>query len=129
MLLDPHLLIPEDYPGIPLMMDLTLHLFPAVFLWIDFLAFDTQFKRSDSHVKVIGGFAVFYFVWSWYCQSVNGFWAYPFLADFNLLMRTAFFAGSGLLCWGMYEVGAKIHLKIHGRRLPILQAKETYLMQ
>lgn len=127
MLLDPHLLIPKDIPGIPLMMDLTLHLFPAVFLWIDFLVFDIQFRRSDSHVRVIGGFALFYFVWSWYCKTVNGFWAYPFLADFNLPMRIGFFAGSGILCWGMYEVGAIVHAKIHYAAQ--LKPKESHLKQ
>ncbi|KAI9467979.1 MAG: FAR-17a/AIG1-like protein [Benjaminiella poitrasii] len=113
ILVDPHLLIPKDFPGIPLLLDCTLHLFPAVFLWIDFLAFDVEFKRSNAHVGVIYVFTVFYFVWSWYCQNVNGYWAYPFLAEFSLLMRVNFFAGSGLLCWGMYEFGAKIHNKIH----------------
>ncbi|KAI7899693.1 FAR-17a/AIG1-like protein [Cokeromyces recurvatus] len=113
MLLDPHLLIPKDLPGIPLILDCTLHLFPAVFLWIDFLAFDIDFKRSNTHVGMISAFTLFYFAWSWYCQHVNGYWAYPFLAEFTLFMRIGFFVGSGLLCWGMYEIGAKIHDKIH----------------
>lgn len=114
MLMDPHLIIPQDIERIPLLLDFTLHLFPAVFLWIDFLVFDVQFKRSNSHVVIIYGFALFYFIWSWYCKYVNGYWVYPFLAEFNLPMRIAFFAGSGIFCWGMYEFGALIHYKIHG---------------
>ncbi|KAI8067683.1 FAR-17a/AIG1-like protein [Gilbertella persicaria] len=117
MLLDPHLLIPEDIPGIPLFLDFTLHLFPAVFLWIDFLAFDVEFKRSNRHVGVIYGFAAFYYVWSWYCQSVNGYWPYPFLGSFTLGMRTAFFVGAGILAWGMYEFGAIVHQKMHAVHL------------
>lgn len=113
MFMDPKFLIPEDIPRIPIILDMTLHLFPAVFLWIDFLVFEVQFKRSNSHVKVIYGFAVFYYVWSWYCFSQNGYWAYPFLGDFNLPLRTAFFAGSGIFCSIMYEIGAVIHSKIH----------------
>ncbi|KAF1801631.1 FAR-17a/AIG1-like protein [Mucor lusitanicus] len=115
ILIDPHLLIPKDMPGIPLLLDCTLHLFPAVFLWIDFLAFEVDFKRSNAHVGVIYAFAAFYFCWSWYCYQVNGFWAYPFLAEFSLPMRVAFFAGSGVFCWGMYEFGAKVHYKLHAQ--------------
>lgn len=113
MFLDPTFLIPKDIPRIPLILDMTLHLFPAVFLWFDFLVFDVQFKRSTSHIKIIYAFAVFYYVWSWYCQHVNGYWVYPFLGEFNLALRTAFFAGSGILCMFMYEAGAIVHSKIH----------------
>ncbi|OBZ87677.1 hypothetical protein A0J61_04277 [Choanephora cucurbitarum] len=113
MLLDPHLIIPKDIPSPPLLLDFTLHLFPAIFLWIDFLVFNAEFKRSSRHVGVIYGFAAFYYVWSWYCQTVNGYWPYPFLGDFTLVMRTAFFVGAGVLAWGMYEFGALVHRKIH----------------
>lgn len=131
-LIDPHLLIPKDVPGIPILFDFTLHLFPAVFLWIDFLAFEVDFKRSNAHVCVINGVAAFYFVWSWYCQHVNGYWAYPFLGEFNLLFRIAFFAGSGILCWGIYEFSARIHELIHatkGIAARSLKEKELRLKQ
>lgn len=113
MFMDPKFLIPEDIPRIPILLDMTLHLFPAVFLWIDFLVFDVQFKRSTTHIKIIYAFALFYYGWSWYCYSVNGYWVYPFLSEFNLPVRTAFFAASGVLCMCMYEVGAIVHNKIH----------------
>ena len=113
MFMDPHFLIPEDIERIPIILDMTLHLFPAVFLWIDFLVFDIEFKRSNSHIRVIYAFATFYYFWSWYCFKVNGYWAYPFLSEFNFPLRTAFFAGSGLFCMMMYETGALIHSKIH----------------
>jgi hypothetical protein len=132
ILTDPHLLIPKDMPGIPLLLDCTLHLFPAVFLWIDFLLFDIEFKRSNLHVGLIYGFAAFYFVWSWYCQHINGYWPYPFLADFSLLMRTLFFVFSGVFCWCMYEFGAMVHGKIHGvaqRKFNQLKEKESRLKQ
>jgi hypothetical protein len=129
MLMDPHLIIPKDMPGIPLLLDFTLHLFPAVLLWIDFLVFDVHFKRSNSHVVIIYVFALFYFVWSWYCKYVNGYWVYPFLAEFNLPMRIAFFAGSGIFCWGMYEFGAMIHHKMHGAAVVQEKKKSNKLKQ
>ncbi|KAI8981817.1 FAR-17a/AIG1-like protein [Mycotypha africana] len=113
MLVDPNLLLPKDSPGIPLLLDLTLHLFPALFLWIDFLVFDIEFKRSNAHVGTIAIFSIFYFFWSWYCQFKNGFWVYPFLEAFSLPLRLGFFVGSGTLCWCMYELGAIIHSKLH----------------
>lgn len=127
VLIDPHLLMPKDMPGIPLILDFTLHLFPAIFLWIDFLAFEADFKRSNTHVFVISAFTVFYFVWSWYCYNINGYWAYPFLGDFTLPMRVGFFAGSGILCWGMYELGAKVHRRIHA--VKVTKEKDARLTQ
>jgi hypothetical protein len=113
MMMDPHLLIPEDIILIPLPLDFSLHLFPALFLWVDFLVFDLDFARSNAHVFMIYSFAAFYFVWSWYCQTINGYWPYPFLGDFTDTMRAGFFVGCGSLCWCMYEAGAFIHSKLH----------------
>ncbi|CEP15021.1 hypothetical protein [Parasitella parasitica] len=120
-LIDPHLLVPEDVPGIPFLLDCAFHLFPAVFLWVDFLAFDIDFKRSNAHVGVIYGFAVFYFCWAWICYQVNGFWAYPFLGELSTSMRAAFFVASGVLCWAMYEFGARVHHKIHAKAILLKQ--------
>jgi hypothetical protein len=113
MMMDPHLLIPDDIILIPLPLDFSLHLFPALFLWVDFLVFDLDFARSNAHVFMIYSFAAFYFVWSWYCQTINGYWPYPFLGDFTDTMRVGFFVGCGSLCWCMYEAGAFIHSKLH----------------
>ncbi|KAI9247051.1 FAR-17a/AIG1-like protein-domain-containing protein [Sporodiniella umbellata] len=127
LMLDPKLLMPEDMPPISLDVDFALHLFPALFLWLDFLMFDIHFVRSQAHILVIAAFTVFYFVWSWYCYSINGMWPYPFLGDFTFLMRSGFFIGSGLLCWLMYEVGAYVHTKLH--RNPKKDKKKGRLQQ
>ncbi|ORE06149.1 hypothetical protein BCV72DRAFT_292331 [Rhizopus microsporus var. microsporus] len=120
LLIDPRLLVPEDLPRIPLLLDFTLHLFPAIFLWIDFLMFDIDFVRSNAHVLVIYSFTLFYFIWSSYCHSKNGYWPYPFLGDFTLWMRIGFFVMSGVLCWGMYELGAAVHARLH--RKPVVKS-------
>ncbi|KAI8640626.1 FAR-17a/AIG1-like protein [Parasitella parasitica] len=100
-LVDPHLIIPGDVPDTSLLVDCAFHLFPALFLWIDFLAFEIDFKRSNAHVRVIYGFAVFYFLWAWFCYQLNGFWVYPFLDQLSMSMRAAVFATSGVLCWAI----------------------------
>lgn len=127
ILIDPRLLIPDELPRIPLILDFTLHLFPAVFLWIDFLMFDIEFVRSKAHIILIAVFTLCYFVWSWYCQSVNGYWPYPFLGEFTFWMRAGFFVSSGMLCWGMYEVGAAIHATLHKKQK--IETKKGRLQQ
>ncbi|KAI9279430.1 FAR-17a/AIG1-like protein [Umbelopsis sp. AD052] len=111
--LDPKLLIPADAPKIPVFVDCCLHLFPALFLWIDFLFFNVEFKRSSSHVVNIYLFTIAYYVWTSYCYSKNKYYAYPFLADMTTNGRLVFFAVSGTICWLMYELGAYIHKSLH----------------
>ncbi|KAJ2962208.1 hypothetical protein NQZ79_g2608 [Umbelopsis isabellina] len=104
-LVDPHLLVPKDVPPIPMLIDFSLHLFPAIFLWIDFLLFNVEFERSKSHVVNIYLFAIAYYVWTWYCFSKNQYYAYPFLAELSDTGRALFYAGCGTMCWIMYEAG------------------------
>lgn len=104
-LIDPHLLVPKDVPPIPMLIDFSLHLFPAVFLWIDFLLFNVEFERAKSHVVNIYLFAIAYYVWTWYCFSRNQYYAYPFLAELSDTGRALFYAGCGTMCWIMYEAG------------------------
>lgn len=103
--LEPTLLIPEDMPPIPVVVDCALHLYPALFLWIDFLVFNINFKRSPRHVAVIYGFAMFYLAWSWLCQTQNGHWPYPFLDKLTPVPRAGFYLFCGTLCWIIYEAG------------------------
>ncbi|KAI8393881.1 FAR-17a/AIG1-like protein [Radiomyces spectabilis] len=113
VLYDPETLIPKDMPPIPVNVDFSLHLYPALFLWFDFLVFNIEFERSYRHIMVIYGFCVFYLLWSSYCNSKNGYWPYPFLNEFSDLGRVAFYGGCGTLCWCMYEAGAFVHSRLH----------------
>ncbi|KAI7880392.1 hypothetical protein K492DRAFT_207581 [Lichtheimia hyalospora FSU 10163] len=108
------LLADQDLPfELPLTLDMALHFWPAVLLWIDFLVFDAEFQRSKAHVLTIYVFTIFYLAWSTYCFSRNGFWVYPFLAEFSTVGRMTFFMCCGNLCAAMYEAGAYIHSKLH----------------
>ncbi|KAI7850985.1 FAR-17a/AIG1-like protein [Circinella umbellata] len=92
---------------LPLPLDMSLHLWPAVLLWIDFLLFDIEFVRSKTHIYVIYIFTLLYLGWSSYCFARNGFWVYPFLAEFSTIGRATFFMLCGNVCIGMYEAGKK----------------------
>ncbi|KAI9010432.1 FAR-17a/AIG1-like protein [Phycomyces nitens] len=112
-LVNPRLLSPKDLPPPPLHLDFALHLVPAILLWTNFFWFNLEFKRSVRHIITIYGFVVFYYVWSWYCKTRNGYWPYPFLNAFSDSNRAVFFFGCGTLCWLMYETGAFFHAKIN----------------
>lgn len=105
---DPELLIPKDVPPIPMILDCALHLYPAVFLWSDFLIFNLEFKRSYQHVTAIYGFALFYLAWSWMCQIQNGYWPYPFLDQVTTIVRLLIYISAGTLCWFIYEAGNSV---------------------
>lgn len=104
--IDPELLIPKDMPPIPNIVDFALHLYPAMFLWSDFLIFNADFKRSPRHVALIYACAALYLAWSWYCQTKNGYWPYPFLDQLDTVPRVLFYLFCGTLCWIIYEAGA-----------------------
>ncbi|KAI9494817.1 FAR-17a/AIG1-like protein [Zychaea mexicana] len=103
---------------LPLPLDMSLHLWPAVLLWIDFLAFDVEFVRSKTHIVVIYAFTVWYLGWSSYCFARNGFWVYPFLSEFSTIGRATFFMFCGNVCVAMYEAGKVfIRMVVSGNKL------------
>ncbi|KAI8391632.1 FAR-17a/AIG1-like protein-domain-containing protein [Radiomyces spectabilis] len=106
---------------LPLRLDLSLHFWPAVFLWVDFLAFNVEFKRTWRHIVVIYSFAILYYFWTSYCYSRNQFWVYPFLAEFSDTGRMLFFIACATLCTLMYEAGAYIHAKIHHATVGVIK--------
>ncbi|KAI9029066.1 FAR-17a/AIG1-like protein [Phycomyces nitens] len=120
------LLVPKGSPfDLPLVLDLSLHLWPTVILYIDLFLFNTEYKRSRENVTAIYVFCALYFFWSSYCESVNGFWVYPFLGLFSVPGRAAFFVVCATVCVGIYELGSAIHSKIHTVSKPTLQAKKA----
>ena len=104
-LIDPSFITPKDMPPIPLIVDCALHLFPAMFLWFDFLIFNSEFKRSVRHVAIIYGFGIWYYAWSSVCHSRNSYYPYPFLDQMSEYQRIMFYLISATLAWCMYEFG------------------------
>ncbi|KAI8984680.1 FAR-17a/AIG1-like protein-domain-containing protein [Mycotypha africana] len=115
VLYDKSLLIPEDTVfDLPLKLDVCLHLFPTVVCWIDFMVFNTSYKRSPLHILAIYAFTMFYYVWLNICFEHNGFWPYPMLGLFKSdFQRGAFFLLCGWLCSNLYKIIAKGHALLH----------------
>ncbi|KAI9275893.1 FAR-17a/AIG1-like protein [Phascolomyces articulosus] len=108
-LIDPHFITPKDMPPIPLVVDCALHLFPAMFLWFDFLIFNNEFKRSVRHIAMLYGFGFSYYVWSGVCHSRNSHYPYPFLDQMSEFQRVLFYFISATLAWCMYEIAIIPH--------------------
>ncbi|ORZ01532.1 FAR-17a/AIG1-like protein [Syncephalastrum racemosum] len=119
------LLQAEDMPFVlPLSVDMSMHFWPAFLLYVDFFLFDADFERSKTHIGAIYIFTLAYLGWTTLCFSRNGFWVYPFLADFSHMTRAMFFIFCGNVCAVMYEAGAFVHSKIQMRRM-ITERRKT----
>ncbi|RUS35512.1 integral membrane protein [Jimgerdemannia flammicorona] len=106
---DERLLKHPDVAALPIIVDLSFHLFPAVLLWADFLFFSRQFARSARHITYIFVFGAAYCVWTHLCFQQNGFWPYPILEKLPTPYRIAFFVACAAFCTLVYEFGARLH--------------------
>ncbi|KAL7316934.1 hypothetical protein PS15m_003356 [Mucor circinelloides] len=115
VLYDKKMLVPDDTIfDLPLALDVSLHLIPTIVCWVDFMVFNTGFKRSPVHILAIYTFTMLYFLWVNICYEHNGYWPYPLLSMFkNDAQRGAFFLGCGWFCSLLYKMIAKGHSMIH----------------
>lgn len=106
VLYDKNMLVLEDTIfDLPLVLDVSLHLIPTIVCWIDFMVFNTGFKRSPIHILAIYAFTMLYFVWVNICHDHNGYWPYPMLGLFkNDYSRGAFFLCCGWFCSLLYKL-------------------------
>ncbi|KAI8097219.1 FAR-17a/AIG1-like protein [Halteromyces radiatus] len=115
-LYDRELLVPKDTPFVlPFSLDLALHLWPTIFLYIDMFVFKPGFKASTLDVCSLFSFSVAYYFWVEHCFQKNKFYVYPFLALFSDLHRFIYFMVCGGLCSIMYHLGAYAHNIYHGQ--------------
>ncbi|KAI8055433.1 FAR-17a/AIG1-like protein, partial [Syncephalis plumigaleata] len=105
VLYDDTLMHGDDQERLPFLLDATYHLFPAVALLIEFLAFSNNFKHSIKHIYVIYSFALLYGVWLQVCYYYNGFWPYPFFHLMEHHHRVAVYLSSATLCSFIYITG------------------------
>ncbi|KAI7906292.1 FAR-17a/AIG1-like protein-domain-containing protein [Cokeromyces recurvatus] len=118
MLYDKEMLVPKDTIfDLPLKLDLSLHLFPTIVCWIDFMGFNRGFKRSPIHIFSIYFFTFLYYVWVNVCYEHNGYWPYPLLGLFkNNAQRGVFFIFCGWFCSLLYKTIAKGHELFHAKK-------------
>lgn len=108
------MLVPDDTIfDLPLVLDISLHLIPTIVCWVDFMVFNTGFKRSPIHILAIYAFTMLYFLWVNICFEHNGYWPYPLLGMFkNDAQRGAFFLGCGWLCSLLYKISKCTNLQV-----------------
>ncbi|GAA5901239.1 hypothetical protein JCM8208_002316 [Rhodotorula glutinis] len=119
MLLDPGLLNPAVAPGeepfrIPLKLDLALHAFPAILLWIDFLAFSPPLPRRARPALIASIATASYCVWMEYCAQGNGHYPYPMLDDMSPLARSAFYLVQVPVLIGLFHAANGVHHLVRG---------------
>ncbi|KAI9486216.1 MAG: FAR-17a/AIG1-like protein [Benjaminiella poitrasii] len=106
VLYDRGMLIPKGTVfGLPLKLDLSLHLIPTIVCWIDFMGFNRGFKRAPVHIISIYVFTLLYYFWVNKCHEHNGYWPYPLLGLFkNDAQRGAFFVFCAWVCSLLYKI-------------------------
>ncbi|KAI8638261.1 FAR-17a/AIG1-like protein-domain-containing protein [Parasitella parasitica] len=127
VLYDKKMLVPDDTIfDLPIALDVCLHLIPTIVCWVDFMVFNTGFKKSPIHILAIYAFAMLYFVWVNICHDRNGYWPYPLLDLFQGdIQRGAFFLCCGWVCSLLYKIIAKGHSMVHPGDKKEIENKKT----
>lgn len=99
---------------IPLWIDISLHLVPAVVLAIEFFVREKRYKAPMSTVGALiacGILSASYTVWVEHAASINGRFPYPFLPLDSLPTRVAIYIGSTFFAFGAFKVINGLHRK------------------
>ncbi|WVF72337.1 hypothetical protein IAT40_007150 [Kwoniella sp. CBS 6097] len=97
---------------IPLWMDMSMHLAPAVALIIDFFFLEKKFRPPASTIGAFilaATFGASYGVWVEHCASINGAFPYPFLTIMDLPGRVATYVGSTIGAYLVFRGLNAIH--------------------
>ncbi|WVR05049.1 hypothetical protein IAU60_002061 [Kwoniella sp. DSM 27419] len=91
---------------IPLWMDMSMHLLPAVALILDFFILEKKFHPPSSTIGALllaASFGAGYSIWIEHCATINGAFPYPFLNIMDLPGRVATYVGSTLGAWVVFR--------------------------
>nr|XP_031858838.1 uncharacterized protein CI109_005793 [Kwoniella shandongensis]KAA5525910.1 hypothetical protein CI109_005793 [Kwoniella shandongensis] len=91
---------------IPLWMDISMHLVPALALIADFFLLERKFRPPQSTYGALllaTTFGIAYGFWAEHCASINGQFAYPFLNIMNLEQRVATYVGATFGAWAVFR--------------------------
>lgn len=126
--IDPALLLPPDAPYIDPFTDMTLHLFPTVFLWADMLLFAPMPTVEGRGVLyhpqpllLTGLFAASYSLWIEKTKKENGYYPYPMMDQMTTLQRTLLEVGAGLMCYGAFHAANYLFRAIRGSDKSLIQ--------
>ncbi|KGB74197.1 hypothetical protein I307_06152 [Cryptococcus deuterogattii 99/473] len=91
---------------IPLWIDLSMHLVPAIALLIDFFLLEKKYPKPFSTYVALflaAAFGTSYGIWVEHCASINGAFPYPFLTIMELKGRVLTYIGATLGAWGVFR--------------------------
>ncbi|GAA5976553.1 hypothetical protein JCM10908_005543 [Rhodotorula pacifica] len=118
-LFNPALLNPPTEPGkepfrIPLALDVSLHGLPALYLWLDFLAFSPRFSsRARPHLLMTTA-ASLYVLWMEYAAGKNRHYPYPMLDDMTPGQRSVFYLFQVPTLIALYHAANYVHGLVRG---------------
>lgn len=122
--IDKTLVIPEEFQ-LPLFADLSFHLFPAIFLSVDFLLLSPPWTITlPNALALCGSIAVGYWFWIEDCYRHNGFYAYPLFEQLDTVPRIGLFMFSALLMTGSTMSLKWAYEKMNGKIMETLQAEQ-----
>lgn len=121
---DKSLVIP-DWAQLPLYADLSFHLFPSLFLSLDYLLLSPPWTVSISGALALSGsIATGYWFVVQKCYEHNGFYPYPLFEQLNTARRIVLFTVAALLMAGSTMMLKWLYGKINGKILEVLQAEQ-----
>lgn len=93
-------------PPLPLVADLTFHLFPSILLSLDALLLSPPWPSSPMNpqaplITLITSTVLAFLYWFWLelCYSRNGYYPYPILELLSVWQRVGLFCFSGVTMW------------------------------
>ena len=123
--IDKNLVFPE-WAQLPLMADLSFHLFPPIFLTIDFLLLSPPWNISARNALALSTSIAFgYWFWVEQCYSHNNFYPYPIFDEVNLMGRIGLFCLSAVVMTGSTVALKRVYASLNGKIMETLQEEQN----
>ncbi|KAK7204624.1 FAR-17a/AIG1-like protein [Myxozyma melibiosi] len=120
-LYDKKLLVPDNIDAVlPPLVDFGLHGAPSILLLVDYFVFTSNWIIHPAATFVLySSLGVGYWFWTQKTYAMNGFYPYPLLEIVTTPQRIGIFAVSIIILFSIYLTLRKIHMAIHGKKLPV----------
>ncbi|SCZ99563.1 BZ3500_MvSof-1268-A1-R1_Chr3-1g06102 [Microbotryum saponariae] len=113
---DPSLLTPQGTIfKIPLFLDISIHAFPALLLWTDFLVFSPPMSKKANPLLISTVATMGYTTWMEYTSHHNQWFPYPFLSELTRIQRASFYIAMIPVLLGLFYLANGIHRSVRGR--------------
>ncbi|GAA5988714.1 hypothetical protein JCM11641_005152 [Rhodosporidiobolus odoratus] len=123
---DPSLLNPQSMDfTLPLIVDVSIHGLPAVYLWLDFLLFSPRFPSSIRPKTLATTATALYCLWMELCAAKNGRFPYPMLDSMPPMYRSIFYLVQIPILIGLYQLANGIHKAVRGNSHKQAEAETT----